>query len=164
MKQLIHGICLASLFFSGATFADERLCVDGEKIRIGDVQFLGPIGNAYDRFGKPLRTTTWYDSLSQSTMTSHLYPDLTFTTSSDQSGYDRIERVVINKPSVKLPDNIHVGMTEQLLHTILNYKSNSHHPKQDSVWTSCNCYCETTISFVINNDRKVSKITINYNG
>lgn len=164
MKYVLHGITLASLLISHLAQADERLCVDGEKIRIGNVQFLGAIGDAYDQFGKPIRTTTWYDSISQSTMTSHLYSNVTFTTSSDASGYDRIQRVVITKPSVNLPDNIHVGMTEQLLHTILNTKTRAHHSRQESVWSGCNCYCETTVSFTMNSERKVSKITINYSG
>lgn len=164
MRYKNYGISLIFSMLATAAYADERVCVDGEQIRFNEVQFLGPITNAYSKLGKPLRVSDWFDSVSQTAMKTHLYSGVIITTESDTSGYDRIERVVITQPSIKLPDNIQVGMTEKLLHTILNYKVNSHHPGQDNIWSGCNCYCETTVSFQMNNDRKLSKITINYGG
>ena len=159
----IAAIALLSTLSSYAS-AEDRICVNGEAMTINSVRFLGHVTNVYKQFGQPIKKTEWYDSITNQNMTSLIYPGITFSTSNDQSGYDRVQRVVITKPGIRLPQNVQVGMPERLLHTILGYDSQSARPLNDTVWRNCNCYCETTAYFKMNGSRKVSQIVLDYSG
>jgi hypothetical protein len=163
MKITVKKTVLAlSLLASFSTFANDRVCVNGEDMRINNVQFMGHVSNIYSSFGKPIRTNKWYYTDGNYYVVDMVYPGVTFTVTDASSGYDRIQKVVITKPNIKLPSGVQVGMQEKLLHTLLGYNSASRSPSSSSVWAGCECSCETSVSFDMSGDRKISQITIDY--
>lgn len=163
MKITVKKAMLAlSLLTSLSTFANDRVCVNGEDMRINNVQFMGHVSNIHSAFGKPIKTNKWYYTDGNYYVVDLVYPGVTFTVTDASSGYDRIQKAVITKPNIKLPSGVQVGMPEKLLHTLLHYNSNSSSSSSASVWAGCGCSCETSVSFDMSGDRKVSQITIDY--
>ncbi len=163
MKAFLRGTLLVSFFFTSASaIANDRVCVNGEDMRINNVQFMGHVSNIYKSFGKPIRTSKWFYTDGNYYVTDLIYPGVTFTVTDESSGYDRIQKVVITKPNIRLPNGVQVGMTEKLLHTLLHYDSNSSSPSSASIWAGCGCSCETSVSFEMSGDRRISQISIDY--
>jgi hypothetical protein len=163
MKNIVKNVFAAGvLLTSFSVFANDRVCVNGEALRINNVQFLGHVSNIYSSFGKPIKTNKWYYTDGNYYVVDLVYPGVTFTVTDASSGYDRIQKVVITKPNIKLPAGVQVGMPEKLLHTLLHYNSQSRSPSAASIWAGCGCSCETSVYFDMSSDRKISKITIDY--
>ena len=105
MKAFLRGTLLVSFFFTSASaIANDRVCVNGEDMRINNVQFMGHVSNIYKSFGKPIRTSKWFYTDGNYYVTDLIYPGVTFTVTDESSGYDRIQKVVITKPNIRLPN------------------------------------------------------------